>query len=174
MEVMMVGLNRRPYHDGCLFVFAGQVEEEQSPPTLFMIKAGVEVLSRDDGSDELADMSVNAVLVPHLSHNGLAHAYGGLLQSDLLVPLSSLLVLWRVCLTSGTDNQKEWLSGERTKQELWELLKAAHYFNLNRELIELITTLERRAHGEQQQSVGLSSGATPNLPTRIDDQTLTK
>jgi hypothetical protein len=61
------------------------------------------------------------------------------------------------------DNQKEWLSGERTSQELWELLKAAHYFNLNPELIELITTLSERAH-RKQQSVSHSTGAYPICP----------
>jgi hypothetical protein len=48
--------------------------------------------------------------------------------------------------------------------------KAAHYFNLDRKLIEFITTLEGRAHGEQH-TIGHSSGAC--LPTLNDDQTLT-
>jgi hypothetical protein len=68
-----------------LFACAEQRLEEASPTTLFMTEAGVEVLSRDDGSAKLEDLSVRAVLVPHLSRNGLAHAHGGILQSDVLV-----------------------------------------------------------------------------------------
>jgi hypothetical protein len=84
------------------------VEEEErsssTSPTLFMTEGGIEVLSRDDNSSaKLAELSVRAVLVPHLSRNGLTHAHGGLVQSDVLVraPFSCLCPAAHMAYVTG-------------------------------------------------------------------------